>query len=245
MYNGIFEIFKYNPLDKTKMAIHKSTIKKFSIIALLAGSLSIGVPHFGQIKQKNHQHAQVKKNQNAGVAVLLIDMQEFYAKTLSDDELKREIPNQIAILDYCEKNTVPVFVLESNSSINGHTIPILKEKIKKLNKKEYIFKESEDGFVGTSLDELLKQEGVKHVILMGAYASYCVKNTARGAIRNGYNIMTSKDIIADIPHPAFNESIPFYKQHGIYKDSYKDLLDIITTGTIEENLQKKDSYLQR
>lgn len=244
MYKSIFGIFKYNPYNMMiKMAVNKFMIGKKLALMFLAGSLLINLPCFGQTEQKNpnQQEQIINKQQERGLAVLLIDMQEFYVKTVSKDEIEKEVPYQIAVLDYCKENNIPVFVLEANPAMNGHTIPVLKEKINSLTKKDYIFKEEEDGFVDTSLDELLKQENIKHVLLMGVYASLCVKSTAEGALRRGYNIMTSKDIIVDPHHPIYDESIGFYKKYGVYRDSHKNLLDIITSGAIEDNLPKEES----
>lgn len=48
---------------------------------------------------------------------------------------------------------------------------------------------------------------------MGNNASACVKRTASGAIKEGFNIITSNDVI-DGKHND-NNSIPWYREKGI------------------------------
>lgn len=237
-----------NIINFAEMCMRNKVTKYISIgltTACLTGALIIGniPPSLGQIVQQEQKTNQAQTIDNK-VAVLLIDMQEIYLTNVSDEEKKREIPYQLEVLDYCKKNNLPVFVLEFAGF--GDTIPILKDKIDSSDKKSYIIKTCRNGFHETSLDEQLKSENIKHLLLMGLYASACVRSTAENALDRGYNILTSKDLIADEnsdsydPESTVLESRWWYKEKGIYRESYKDLLKIISEGTIEENLPQNE-----
>lgn len=222
-----------------------SYIGKGLATSFLVGTLFTGTAQnsFGQTLYPQAEQKISKQTINNKLAVLLIDMQEIFLKDIFDEERKREIPYQIEVLDYCKANDIPVFVLEYERE--GSTIPVLKDKIDSLNKKSYIIKSHSNGFEGTDLEKQLKFENAENLLLMGINASACVLETAEGALERGYNLMTSKDLIADSfgecydPESDVLESRYWYKKNSIYRDNYKDLLQIISEGTIEENLPTK------
>ncbi len=191
--------------------------------------------HFVQQQAVTHEESVSSKK----LAVLLIDMQDFFLKEVSEEEKKSEIPYQLEVLDYCKDNNIPVFVLEYLEC--GETTRILKEKVDSLPVKEYVTKSRNDGFFKTNLETKLRSYGIESILLIGVNASGCVKETAEGAIRAGFKIMTSKDLIADPEwyvteefiinknggHGKSDNSAPWYKEYGIYRDDYKELLRLI------------------
>lgn len=159
------------------------------------------------------------------LAVLVIDMQDFWLGEIDNKELETELPYQAEILDYCKANNVPVFVIEYENC--GPTTDYLKKKIDQLPKKYYITKNWTNAFERTELEKKLKETKAETVVLMGVYASACVKETAKGALEAGLKIATSKDLIADSKCDNHKENTEWYKEKGVYKDSYKELLDMI------------------
>ena len=155
------------------------------------------------------------------IAVMLIDMQSVFTERIEKEELKIMIDNQLIILDLCAKHDIPLIVLE----YNGHkeTLVILQEKIKKIVTKQIIIKSENDGFNNTSLSLQLKEWQIKTILLMGVNASACVWATARSAIERGYNIITSKQLIADSPDWC-GEKKGWYVENGIFCPDTQDLL---------------------
>ncbi|MBU0470736.1 MAG: cysteine hydrolase [Nanoarchaeota archaeon] len=164
------------------------------------------------------------------VAVILIDMQDFFLTEIAEKELAEEIPYQIEVLEYSHKNKLPVFVLEYNYF--GDTTKILKEKLDTLEDVKYIVKTNDDGFEDTSLTKELKDKNVETVLLMGVKATACVLSTAQSALKNGFEIMTSKQLIANkeyyVPGIFGREAVGWYKKVGIHRDNFRDLLKIIS-----------------
>lgn len=131
------------------------------------------------------------------IAVLMIDMQDFFLKNLDDESRSVLVRNQGEVLDFCLKKNVPVFVFEYKAGgvLRGPTTKVLLEKLKRLSQR-VIVKDNNSAFVGTKLEELLKESKVKTILLLGINANGCVQDTAMGAIRRGYKVVTSSDLIA-------------------------------------------------
>lgn len=192
----------------------KSVSKSLASICL-AGTLLAGA---GCAKTK----PEIKADR---LAVLVIDMQDFWLSDIDKEELETELPYQAEVLDYCQSRNIPVFVIEYRDC--GPTTDYLKKKVDQLPRKNYVIKSSQSAFENTDLEKRLKEAKIDTLILMGVYASACVKGTAKSALKSGFMIATSKDLIADEKYHNREENVEWYKEKGVYRDSYKDLLSMI------------------
>jgi len=59
-----------------------------------------------------------------------------------------------------------------------------------------------NGFIGTDLDLLLRQQRISHVVLAGVIANTCVEATARHAGELGYHVTLVTDATAALSHDA-------------------------------------------
>ncbi len=127
---------------------------------------------------------------SADIAVVIVDMQEFFLKDFSVSDRDRFIKNQLAIIDQCLLRRTPFVLLEymTNGINRGKTIQKISNKIKGVAKK-IIIKENNGGFTDTNLDEVLKDFGVKNILLMGLNANGCIQDTAIGAINRNYKVI--------------------------------------------------------
>lgn len=219
----------------------KSKVAQGLVALVLAGTLSTGIAYPSASYYYVHQYYATQKEyvSSKNLAVILIDMQDSFLDEVSKEERNKEIPYQLDVLDYCKDNRIPVFVLEYHGC--GETVRVLKEKVDSLPVKTYITKHYDDGFFETSLEKKLREQGVESILLMGVNASGCVRRTAESAVELGFKILTSKGLIADPEwhvtdefiinkegkHGKSDESAPWYKEHGIYREDYKGLLDLI------------------
>lgn len=72
-----------------------------------------------------------------------------------------------------------------------------------------------DAFSNSNLNEFLKTHKVDTIYLVGIDAQYCVYDTAKGALKHGYNVSIIKDGIALRAERKWNEVIKKYKRDGI------------------------------
>lgn len=152
-------------------------------------------------------------------AVILVDMQKRFIENLRHGEANRIIPKQLAVLKYCLSANTPIIVLEFKAFEYGATIEILLEEAKKNPNFYLISKYWHSGFEETDLDNYLKLIGAKNFFLMGINADFCVRSTARDAIRIGYKIITSNEVISgQSHHRSDNNSDPVFFCNNISFD---------------------------
>jgi nicotinamidase-related amidase len=135
----------------------------------------------------------LKKN----TAVIIVDMQDFFLDNFTPKNRELLIMNQIKIIKLCVKNKLPFVILEykCRGIFRGELIKKLDKMIKN-TQKETIIKESNSGFTDTNLDSILNNLKIKQILLFGINANGCVQDTAIGAIRRGYRVITASGIIA-------------------------------------------------
>jgi len=153
------------------------------------------------------------------LAIVIVDMQEPYVKSVRESEMMLELPNYLDVLDHADRYGVPVFVLENKGS--GSTIPKLRNRLARMKTaEEPIKKYFPNGFYKTDFHQRLKEKGIKKLLFMGVYASKCVKETAHVALMQGYEVYTSGQLMAD-----WEDRMEWwFKRDTTYKHNYKDLL---------------------
>ena len=166
-------------------------------------------------------------NDLKNTAVILIDMQSYFADDVEMFKRQEIIQGQINILKECAEKNIPVIVLELDD--RGRTLAILDCYLKMIRVVKYVTKNYNDGFCGTNLNRILKELGIKTLILMGINAGYCVKATAISTIAYGYKIITADNLIAN-GHYHKHDYPEWFMQNGVFLKSPLRL-DMLRTET--------------
>lgn len=145
-------------------------------------------------------------------AVILIDMQCGFMNQLRQNTRSALIKNQQSVIMVCRVADIPICVLEYID--HGETISKLTKKLKCVPRVKTIQKFHDDGFRDTELGSVLENWGVRNILLMGINAEYCVKETAKSALKRGYSIMTAPGLISGSVHHDPTDCIKWYKQNG-------------------------------
>ncbi|MBT6691550.1 cysteine hydrolase [Candidatus Parcubacteria bacterium] len=148
----------------------------------------------------------------AGLAVVLIDMQKGFVGNLKSGDKGRIVPNQIAVLRHCRENNIPIIVLEFKGY--GETIKEIRVELGDIQQYKTIIKGYDNGFKKTNLDQHLRSLNISTLFLMGINADCCVKRTANGALRRDYQIIISNDVISGQSGHSSDNSIPWYEKKG-------------------------------
>jgi nicotinamidase-related amidase len=151
-------------------------------------------------------------------AVIVIDMQKCYLKGIHPDDRREIIENQLKIIEYCRLGDIPVVILEYKG--DGKTIGKIKEAVQGVPRARYLTKSRNNGFSGTGLAEILHDWGIKNVLLMGINASYCVKETAKGALEAGFRIATSGALITNRKKERRVKSASWFARNGAYAKGF-------------------------
>ena len=150
------------------------------------------------------------------VAVILIGMQESFIKKLKQGEADRIITNQLTVLNLCRQLGVPVVVLEIKKEMHGETAEVLMNEARKNARFLSIDSEHNDSFSGTGLDLHLKHLEAEELLLMGIYDYACIKYTAETAIKKGYKIITSDEVIAGPYYRKDDNMDQWFKKKGAW-----------------------------
>ena len=147
--------------------------------------------------------------------VVLIGMQDRFIAKLKPGEADRIILNQLAILKLCRQLDIPVVVSEIKKEIHGATAEVLINEAKKNTRFLLMDCEHNDSFSGTKLDSYLKNFDAEAIFLMGIHDYACIKYTAETAIKKGYKIMTSDEVIAGPYYRTGDNVGQWFEKNGI------------------------------
>lgn len=130
-------------------------------------------------------------------AVLLVDMQDGLVRNADQRAL---IPRQVRLLETCRSRGIPIVYLELDGASYGRTNRRLLEIIDTFPgpMRKRIGKAGRNGFDGTGLSTALDALSVRTVFITGISSCGCVYETAQEALRRGFSVLTSPDLIA--PH---------------------------------------------
>ena len=165
-------------------------------------------------------------NKLENLAVLVVDMlNDFVTGALGCDRAKAIVPANAQLLDAARKAGVPVIFcndahiagidrelkLWGDHAIAGtkgaEVIPELK-----LSDKDYVVpKRRYSGFFQTDLDILLKELGVKTVIMTGLHAHMCVRHTSADAYCLGYDVIVAKEATDSFTQEDYENGLAYLK----------------------------------
>ena len=160
-------------------------------------------------------------------AILVVDMlNDFVTGALTCERARAIVPATAALLDAARAAGVPVIFcndahrpgIDRELEIWGdHAIVGTEgaEVIPELNlcEKDYVVpKRRYSGFFQTDLDILLKELGVKTVVMTGLHAHMCVRHTAADAYQYGYDIVVAKDATDSFTEEDYNYGIKYLKE---------------------------------
>jgi nicotinamidase-related amidase len=134
-----------------------------------------------------------------GTAFLVLDYASYIVENFSHDD---EVADRAAVaLARARQAGLPVvYVVPDGMQDQIHPLvaPAPGEPV--------LGKKSLSAFATTSLDEVLRQAGVGHLIIAGVATSGCVLSTTRWAVDTGYRVTVCADACAD-PDPGAHAAL--------------------------------------
>ncbi|WP_060722580.1 isochorismatase family protein [Pseudonocardia sp. EC080625-04] len=97
-----------------------------------------------------------------------------------------------------------------------------------------IDKSEDDGFIGTRLDDELRERGLRWLAICGVLSEMCVAATARGALARGYGVVLPHTAHAtyDVPAgPGPSEAVPALLAARTAEWSLGDEVEIVADPT--------------
>jgi ureidoacrylate peracid hydrolase len=191
-------------------------------------------------------------------ALLVIDMQNDFIlpkAIIEVEKIKENIIKHQKFIQACRKEKIEIiftkhiFDIEKNP-IEGKMFPVLKKRglrdktkgveihnsIKPSQKDIVIEKNRYDAFIGTKLEQILRNKGIDTVIITGTMTNICCESTARTAMMKDFNVLFCSDLT-------------FTKDQEIHKNTLKNISTHFGTVMTSEEIyqehihQIKDSNL--
>jgi nicotinamidase-related amidase len=147
-------------------------------------------------------------------ALVIVDMQNDFVEergALYVPSAKKTVPFIRELLEKARSKGVKVFFTQDWHEEDDIEFPIwgkhavggswgaeIIEELKPIKGEYTVKKLRYDAFFGTSLDHLLRINGIKNLVITGTVANICVLHTAGSAALHGYKIYIPKDGISAI-----------------------------------------------
>lgn len=139
-------------------------------------------------------------------ALLVIDVQnEYFSGKLPITYPADTLPNVIKAATFAKEHGIAVIIVQ-HTMLESH-LPVFKkgthewelhENIAKIVPDFYIEKHKPSSFVGTNLEEILRQENIDTVAISGYMTHICCDTTARYAFHLGFNVEFLSDATATL-----------------------------------------------
>lgn len=172
-------------------------------------------------------------------AVVLVDMQDSFLLESSSyaSKAKSELFNEtLELLSWARREAVPVLQFEFKGF--GATTEKLQTYLNQMNEVKKILKDNNNGFTGVSENEsveTLRKWGVNKIILGGVNGSYCIRDTATGALQNHFSVWTSSTLTANFTSPIEYPVKNWWIKSDPHFHGYDTLDSLLSTIVLEEH----------
>jgi nicotinamidase-related amidase len=120
--------------------------------------------------------------------------------------------------------------------VNGKPGFPIKDLVAPLSGEPWIVKNHHSAFVGTDLEEQLRDAGIETVIVTGLVANHCVESTARMANNLGFTVFLPRDATASWDDVSYDGS--HFDAETIYQITLMNLhTEFATITTVDEVIQ--------
>ena len=159
-------------------------------------------------------------------AILVVDMlNDFVTGALGCDRARDIVPATAQLLDAARKARVPVIfcndshlpgidrelIIWGDHAIKGTPGADVIPELGLCDKDFVVPKRRYSGFFQTDLDILLKELGVKTVIMTGLHAHMCVRHTSADAFCLGYDVVVAKEAVNSFTEEDYLGGLAYLK----------------------------------
>ncbi len=131
--------------------------------------------------------------QNNKSALIIIDIQNFYWKDETHDEL---IANMKKLLENSRsKGMHIIYVKHVWGEDPDNLIFDIREEIKPLENETIVIKRTAGSFYHTNLEDILKSKDIENVIITGMKTNHCCDTTTRESSARGYKTFVIKECV--------------------------------------------------
>jgi nicotinamidase-related amidase len=144
---------------------------------------------------------------STNTALILIDVQNYFD---NPENGKRNNPNaeenMATLLNIWRKSNRPVIHIQhiSNPSLPHHPGRDIKEIVAPIQEEPVIIKNVNSAFIGTNLENYLKEARIESLVIVGLTTDHCVSTTTRMAKNLGFTPFIVSDATATFERISFD-----------------------------------------
>ncbi|MGV8141111.1 MAG: isochorismatase family protein [Candidatus Woesearchaeota archaeon] len=168
-------------------------------------------------------------SKHPGYTVMIIDMQELFFKHIHPYDEERLIASQKEVIEYCIESYIPVFRINYEKS--GKTHPEVQKMLRNVPLIGVYSKKGEDAFNKHGrLSNILRNNGIDKIFMMGIYGTICLHKSAMSAREKKFNVSTAGTVIAENfdnrnKYDRRNMSILFEESDIEFYDTHVDFIN--------------------
>jgi len=173
-------------------------------------------------------------------AILIVDLiQEFVTGRLGNPRAQAVVPRVKKLLDAARRKGLKIIhvtdahlpgvdiefqVWGSHAEAGAPGAEIVPE-LSPLKGEFHLHKRRYSAFYATGLDELLRELGVKEVVVTGVLTNICIQHTAADAFFRGYKVIVPRDLVNALTDEEQEDSLAFMKHmYGVEITDSKTLI---------------------
>jgi nicotinamidase-related amidase len=163
-----------------------------------------------------------------GGAMQLAGMEAAAGKASSLLQVFRERSEPVFHVQHVSKRPGATFFLPGTSGVEIHPA------VEPLPAEPVITKVFPNSFRGTNLDDLLKKQEVRHLVICGAMSHMCIDATTRAAFDLGFKCTVVEDACATRNLAFKGETVPAWAVHGAFMAALQGIYaEVVSTGDLQ------------
>jgi nicotinamidase-related amidase len=135
-------------------------------------------------------------------ALLLVDVQKGFLEREAAGERRNNpqaVANMVRLLDAFRRRLMPVIHIR-HASTNPKSLLrperagfAVMDEVREIAGEPVLVKNVNSGFIGTDLEDRLREAGIRTVVIAGVTTNHCVETTARMAGNLGFSVRLAED----------------------------------------------------
>ena len=161
------------------------------------------------------------------LALVIIDMQGPFTNQVEKTTIDMIISNQKELISTCKAKQIPVILVEYYA--HGETTKEI-TKILPGSVTRTFQKKENSAFSSSSFVSFLEKKKIKNLIISGLFGNACILATSLDAIKKGYKIITTEDLVVMGSHIYQEQKVAgniscldWYKWNTHFFDSFKEI----------------------
>jgi maleamate amidohydrolase len=182
-------------------------------------------------------------------AIMILDIQKDFVgeqarMPVAKHQINPMLQNINKVIEKANKLNMPIIYIgneftrtqfianwfRNQAALKGESGTELDERLLVVND-IYFPKKQGDAFSNSHLIDYMNTSGIQHLVISGLFAEGCVSDTAKSAVRRGFNVTVLQDTVAGATDAKREKALLKLRKYGISIKNSDELLKDLTNKT--------------